>query len=529
MDKTQSDMLDALLHNMQELSNRKETENGAVGYNTTNHPLLDLHFAISSMRDKDKRKLLLDNYFIYLKDHPEEIPDFVAWVFYVRDIRQGIGERDLFKDILVRLAKTDELDIAKRIKLLIELVSEYGRFDDLLPLLDKDIPEDIRIAVAYYLKSILVKDLVLCAHDKLNEISLCAKWMPSIKTSSKLTMERAKEFCRIIRWEHRSYRRILSKLREVINIVERNLSAREYENITYQHVPSKAMLKYKEAFKRNDSERFAQYLEDVKSGKAKMNMNVTQPHEIFADVLEDDEANDPMLIEAWKALLKLELTKGFIPIIDASYSMNVYIPGSKYKAMHVALGLGSYLAYNNPSPVFNHRVLTFSKHPKLVELPITGDNPYDIAKIYHANSDFMGLNTDIYRAFMLVLNAAVKSNIPNNQIPDILILSDMEFDDNERYRKIFVDEEDDDKSILMDDIANKYKDKGYSLPRCIWWNLNSRTMTIPQIKNKNGIIMLSGFSQNALKMIESNELDPYKVLLETIHSERYQPILEIMN
>ena len=40
--------------------------------------------------------------------------------------------------------------------------------------------------------------------------------------------------------------------------------------------------------------------------------------------------------------------------------------------------------------------------------------------------------------------------------------------------------------------------------------------------------MLSGFSQNALKMIESNELDPYKVLLETIHSERYQPILDIM-
>ena len=78
MDKTQSDMLDALLHNMQELSNRKETENGAIGYNTTNHLLLDLHFTISSMRDKDKRKLLLDNYFIYLKDHPEEIPDFVA-------------------------------------------------------------------------------------------------------------------------------------------------------------------------------------------------------------------------------------------------------------------------------------------------------------------------------------------------------------------------------------------------------------------------------------------------------------------
>ena len=239
-------------------------------------------------------------------------------------------------------------------------------------------------------------------------------------------------------------------------------------------------------------------------------------------------ANDPMLIEAWKALPKLELTKGFIPIIDASYSMNVHIPGSKYKAMHVALGLGSYLAYNNPSPVFNHWVLTFSKHPKLVELPMTGDNPYDIAKIYHANSDFMGLNTDIYRAFMLILNAAVKANIPDDQIPDILILSDMEFDCNERYRKTFVDEEDDDKTILMDDIANKYKDKGYSLPRCIWWNLNSRSMAIPQIKNENGIIMLSGFSQNALKMIESNELDPYKVLLETIHSERYQPILEIM-
>ena len=67
---------------------------------------------------------------------------------------------------------------------------------------------------------------------------------------------------------------------------------------------------------------------------------------------------------------------------------------------------------------------------------------------------------------------------------------------------------------------------GYKMPRLIFWNICSRTGTIPVKQNDLGVALVSGFSVNVVKMIMSGELDPYKCLLEQINAERYDKVEE---
>ena len=63
------------------------------------------------------------------------------------------------------------------------------------------------------------------------------------------------------------------------------------------------------------------------------------------------------------------------------------------------------------------------------------------------------------------------------------------------------------------------------MPRICFWNINDRGQcSIPIQQNEMGLILCSGFSTNIMKMFMSGELDPYKVLLETINSKRYDAV-----
>lgn len=78
-------------------------------------------------------------------------------------------------------------------------------------------------------------------------------------------------------------------------------------------------------------------------------------------------------------------------------------------------------------------------------------------------------------------------------------------------------------------IAESYHEVGYELPRLIFWNINSRTNTIPIRTNKLGVSLVSGFSVNTFKMVLDNELDPLKNLIKVLDSDRYKPIDDIIS
>lgn len=78
--------------------------------------------------------------------------------------------------------------------------------------------------------------------------------------------------------------------------------------------------------------------------------------------------------------------------------------------------------------------------------------------------------------------------------------------------------------MLFKKIEKKWNKAGYQLPKLIFWNVASRTNTIPLTQNNNGVILVSGFSPAITKMVLSEELDPYKALVKELMKDRYKEI-----
>ena len=500
-----------------EMSNEKQlTENGAVGFRTTGKELLDLNFSVASLRratDDEIVKRFTNAYF-------EDKVVAVKWLFYARDAREGLGERRLFRVVMEEFANQEP----KAVKELLKLVPKYGRWDDLWCLLETDLVDDV-IAVV---KAQLSEDFDNMSNGK--SISLCAKWMPSANASSEQTKKYAKIFCKKFGDTPRNYRKTLSKMREYIDVVERKMSAKEWVDINYEAVPSRANLIYNGAFLRNDEDRRRAYLGALEKGEAKINASVLFPHDIvhkYGYAGRTDAALEGM----WKALP--DTVKGCgntIVVADGSGSMTDRVDyNSGVTALDVANSLAIYFAERS-SGEFKDKYITFSERPQFVDFS-NAKNLRDKLDIARQHNEVA--NTNIEAVFDLILSTAVNNHMRQEDIPaNILIVSDMEFDScatsgapatrssygwymSSRVRPT---------EALFETIEKKYRAVGYKLPRLVFWNVNSRTGTIPVKNNDLGVALVSGFSVNIVKMVMSNKTDPYECLLETLNSERYQAV-----
>ncbi len=80
------------------------TENMALGYKTTGKSLLDLNFAVASLRSKSEQEITD----MFIKAYFEDRKMALVWLFYARDVRGGLGERRLFRVIFEYLARNNE-------------------------------------------------------------------------------------------------------------------------------------------------------------------------------------------------------------------------------------------------------------------------------------------------------------------------------------------------------------------------------------------------------------------------------------
>lgn len=494
---------------------KRLTENGAVGYRTTGKELLDLNFAVASLRRATDDEIVKR----FTKAYFEDKVVAVKWLFYARDAREGLGERRLFRVVMEEFANKEP----KAVKELLKLVPEYGRWDDLWCLLDTDLVDDVVAAV----KTQLTEDFENMSNGK--SISLCAKWMPSANASSEQTKKYAKIFCKKFGDTPRNYRKTLSKMREYIDVVERKMSAKEWVDINYEAVPSRANLIYNNAFLRNDEDRRRLYLGALEKGEAKINASVLFPHDIVHKYGYAGRV-DAALEGMWKALP--DTVKGCgntIVVADGSGSMQCNVGGnSGVTALEVANSLAIYFAERS-SGEFKDKYITFSERPQFVDLS-QGKNLREKLAIARMHNEVA--NTNIEAVFDLILSTAVNNRMSQEDIPaNILIVSDMEFDScattntagrstgwgwsGPRVRPT---------ATLFETIAKKYAAHGFKLPRLVFWNVNSRTGTVPVKNNDLGVALVSGFSVNIVKMVMSNKTDPYECLLETLNGERYQAV-----
>ena len=489
------------------------SENGAIGYRTSGKELLDLNFAVASLRGASEQEII-DK---FTKAFFEDKILAMKWLFFARDVRGGLGERRLFRVILKSLIENNPEMIIP----VINLIPEYGRYDDLWCLLDN---QEAAKVVYNIVDEQLIEDLHNIKKNK--PISLLAKWMPSINASSAQTKKYAKQFCKVFGLAEREYRQILSRLRNYLDVVETKMSAKNWSEIKYEAVPSKANLIYSNAFLKNDEERRKEYLEKLKKGETKINASTLYPHDIVHKYSGGCccLSNKDATIEAlWKALPDTVQGCGnTIVVADGSYSMTDNIGGNTtVTALDVANALAIYFAEHS-SGEFKDKYITFSERPQLVDFSKANSlhDKLQIALTYDECA-----NTNIEKVFDLILTTAIKHNMRQEDMPkNVLIISDMEFDscatsgDSNMWRRNRPNQR------LFEIIAQRYADAGYQLPRLLFWNVNSRTDTIPVKENELGVALVSGFSVNIVKMVMSNKLDPYECLLETLNSERYAPI-----
>lgn len=499
---------------LNEEMNISVTENGALGYRTTGHELLDLNFSVASLRRASEQELIRK----FLKAYHENQRLALKWLFFAGDVREGLGERRLFRVIFLYLAQNHP-DQAVR---LLALIPEYTRWDHVVCLMGTPLEKAALQLIIRQLR----EDV---EHMNANQpVSLLAKWMPSINTSGEMTRNRAKYLAQRLAMTQKEYRTMLTRLRSYMKVVEVSMSKGDWSAIDYEAVPSRANLIYGKAFLRNDEERRRNFLAALKKGEAGIHAGVLFPPDIVSAYTEGKnnwmrrlKPVDDTLEQLWKALPDMVQGAGnTLCVADGSGSMTrVVSPTGKVRCLDVANALAIYFS-EHCTGEFKDCYITFSQHPQLVDLS-RGRSLHDKIEIITQYNEVA--NTNIEAVFDLILFVAVKNGMTQKDIPqNILILSDMEFDAGVSIGR------DRPTKRLFQMLQEKYRVHGYRLPRIVFWNIAGRTGTILLRENELGVALVSGFSVNVMKMVLSSRVDPYEALLDQLNEPRYDAIDEAL-
>ena len=489
-----------MLNYLKQEANRTYTENGAVTNRSTGSELLDLFATVGALRRADEQEIT-DR---FLRAWTEDKDLAMKLLFYARDVRGGLGERRVFRAVLRWLAVNEPKSLVKNLP----LIAEYGRWDDVAILLDSP----VKAAVVDLLKEQLAKDQEALKQEDA-PVSLLGKWLPSINAHKVDTVKRGRLLAKELGLSEREYRKILSALRARIRILENNLREMDY-SFDYSKQPSKAMFKYRKAFARNDRERYTEFLQRVQKGEATLHTGTLLPYELVDSWLTNSgryrmpSPEEAMTLNTtWAALEDFATDENALAIVDTSGSM--YWSNSP-KPASVALSLGLYFAERAKGPFRNH-FIEFSAHPELIELK--GET--FVEKLRYIASFNEVANTNLTAVFDLILSAAVKNSVPQEDLPQKLyIISDMEFDACVHNAS----------ATVFENARKCYAEHGYELPQLVFWNVQSRNRQQPVTMNDRGVALVSGCSPRIFAMAMEGVLDPYAFMLSVLNTERYAPI-----
>ena len=491
-----------MLNYLKNESNLTRTENGAVTYAGTMSHCMDLFATIGALRHAEDKEIITR----FSRAFAEDADLAMKILFFGRDVRGGLGERRVFRTIVKWLADHEPASLRKNIA----LIPEYGRFDDLLTLMDTACEQDALAIIRRLLRADLAAE---------ENVSLLAKWLPSVNTSKAETVRLGKKIARALGMSDAEYRRTLVKLRAKIRIIENSMREKDY-TFDYSAQPSKAMYKYRKAFLRNDGERYKAFLEQVARGEKKLHTGTLMPYEIIAPCMvgwhpaELPEGERKAMDVTWKAQEDFNppepggINEHALVVVDGSGSMYDF---SDPAPAAVAMSLAIYFAERIPGEFHNH-FITFSQKPQLVEI-----KGRDIVEKVHYCMGFNEVaNTNLQKVFGLILNTAVRNHVPQDEMPSRLyIISDMEFDS-------CVGDADETNFQYAQELFIRH---GYQLPEIVFWNVASRQRNQPVTMNEEGVALVSGCTPRLFSMVAGGNLSPYAVMMEVLESERYASIM----
>lgn len=348
---------------------------------------------------------------------------------------------------------------------------------------------------------------------------LIFKWLKSENCSSKESKRLANLTRKAFNLTHAQYRKLLSWGRNKENVLERLMSANEWDKIDFSHIPSKAGLIYKNAFARRDIIK-QKYETFAESKDTKVNAATLYPYEIVAKAIKNftsdwnnnwtgTDVDRAMINKYWENLPDYLNGKPMkmMCVVDTSGSMC----GNDANApINIAISLGMYCAERIGGPFKNHYI-SFSSCPQLIETVGT-DFCDKVYRIYRTN---LCSNTNLAATFDLLLETAKKSD-PEDIPETILVISDMEIDymTTSHWTEKTTQTE-------MEKIKAKWEDAGIKCPKLVYWNVNARHDVI--LDAGPDVSFVSGASPTIFKQVLTGKTG-WDLCLEAINSPRYERI-----
>ena len=487
-----------MLNHLNNHFNDTTTANGAKAFKSTQSKVLDLFSQGGAMRNATDNDITS----LFSKAFAEDSVLAMKTLFYLRDIKQGQGERRFFKLVLKHLAVHNKNSLVKNL----HLIPQFGRWDDMWVLLDTGVKNDVA-------KLVLAQ---LLEDSDSDNPSLLAKWMPSENASSQTTKRYAKILRHSFGTTPKKYRKLLSTLRAKIELVETKLTEKNYGDIDYSKLPSKAGMQYRTAFFRNDADRYTTFLDSLSKGEVKVNAGTLYPNDIVGKILDANDSwswNRKPLTEQDIKLFEGQWTNlpDFIGDKQENSLVMADVSGSmRGTPLNVSIALAMYIAERNKGAYHNH-FMTFSTRPELVK--IQGSNIVDkVNNISRANWD---MSTNIQSALRTILNVAVQNGLSNDEVvKKLYIISDMQFDRCVKNSS----------NTVFKNLQSEFNSHGYDFPNIVFWNVNAYGNS-PVTMNEQGVQLVSGFSPSILTQLLNNDgKTPYDFMLDVINSERYSEV-----
>lgn len=522
-------------------------ENGAACHASTNHPGLDLFFkSVRDIKIEELNKLVLN---VIKSKNPEYIAELFVQIFQVRNCRGGKGEKDLSYNILLEVYNQYPETIVN----LVHLYKDYGYWKDLINLL-----EIINIQKNDEKYGKLVDKIIELYSNQLNDdnkkmtngeknISLAAKWAP--REGHNFSKNNKELFNKLVTSVYPNiknhinrltgYRKLITSLNNYLKTVEVLMCNGTWSEINYSQIPSVNLKKFRKAHLNEllnghvDNEKTGNRYPDnedrvtarnnllntIKDPTKKLSGKQLMPHEITNVFYKNNKtvssAEVELLQKQWESLKATVLSKGrkAIPLSDVSGSMS----GTP---MEVSIALGILLS-EVTHEAFRDRVITFHENPSWVDLSKCSSLQEKVQTLSNAP---WGGSTCIEKAFDLILDVAVRNKLASEDIPDLVIFSDMQFDQIQGYNT--------NHKTHLQNVKNKFKKAGLECPRIVFWNLRAAT-GFPATNDSSNVVMLSGFSQSLLKYVLENELvaepTPLETYLSVINDKQYDPIRIVLN
>jgi len=532
------------------------------------------------LRDSDNKKVLelFGNFEKTLNGQSDENKAeycryLISLVFHTRDCRGGKGERLLFRRMLLASYKY----FPKTIESLVQYIPSFGYWKDLNELL-----VDIGTQEGYDgLRNVIytiMSEQISCDIENLNlweldkksameqglefnkklHLTLVAKWAPKENSSYDRKIKAAKqlaikiyprEFGIDYRTALKQYRKTISRLNRAINTTEVLMCEKRFSEIQFKLVPGKCLTRYRRAFLNqkqmgedlrypDDDDRMKcrnnilKFMEDVKSGKRKINANQLFIHEIVEKLFHNNASVGKLSNEevelyelCWKEIVgsyrkqiengEISLNRGIV-LADVSGSMS----GTP---MMVSIAAAILISELLDEP-YRGRFMTFDTTPQWFNIPIELSLQKKISMV--AGSPWGG-STNFLKAMDLILDVAQSQKLKQTQMPEwFLVLSDMQFNSaNEgqswktMYEKI---------NENFASVGQMVCGEPYKPPQIIFWNLRGNTNGFPVVADQPGCVMVSGFSVAILKEIfrsqDLRSITPWLNLKSTLDGNRYEII-----